>query len=64
MPKYMVILARDGFGEAKFFNSKILAEEYFTDIWTGYNDWEHVRLYVFVGGEYVLLRNVVKGDCL
>lgn len=64
MPKYMIILARAGSGESKFFDDKALAEEFFTDMWTGYNDWDQVQLYHFCCGRYALLREVLKGDCL
>lgn len=64
MPKYMIILARSGSGESKFFDDKTLAEEFFTDMWTVYNDWNRIQLYHFYSGRYALLRDVVKGDCL
>ena len=64
MPKYMVVRSRFGYCEATFYDDKKSAEEFFTDMWTGYNDWEQVQLYHFCCGRYSLLRDVVKGDCL
>ena len=64
MPKYMIVLSRSGSGESKFFDNKILADEFFNDMMIGYNDWDHVQLYYYCGGRYSLLRDVLKGDCL
>ena len=64
MPKYLVLLALAGSVETRFFDDKDQATEYFTDIWTGYNDFDQVQLYHFYCGRYTLLRDVLKGDNL
>ena len=55
----MVIRARNGAAAASFFDDKDLANEHFTDIWTGWNDFDRIQLYEY-HGYYQLIKDVKK----
>ena len=60
MPTYMVIRARNGAASSAFFDDKATAYEHFTDMWTGWNDFDRIQLYEYYQGSYILLRDVKK----